>query len=152
MLSADQVAACTGTGTPSASNRFVTEDAFTVGTPFVVKEIVKNSTATLTAAECSNTVISNYGQSAEMTLTLPTATAGLSFIFTVTTTGYAVHLKAGASDKIYLDGVALSDGYKVSCASPSVADAIIFYSFKADASTYDWIAHTQNGTWVNGGA
>jgi hypothetical protein len=87
-----------------------------------------------------------------MTLTLPTAVAGLSFIFTVTTTGYAVHLKAGASDKIYLDGVALSDGYKVSCASPTVGDSIIFYSFKTGASTYDWIAISQSGTWINGGA
>jgi len=152
MLSADQVAACAGTGTPSASNKFVTEDVFTAGTPFVVKEVVKNATATLTVAECSNTIISNYGQSADMTLTLPTAAAGLSFVFTVTTIGHAVNLKAGASDKIYLDGVALSDGYKVSCASPNVGDAIIFYSFKADATSYDWIAHTQTGTWINGGA
>jgi hypothetical protein len=136
MLSTDQVAACAGIGTPSASNKFVAEDEFTVGIP----------------EECSSTIISNYGQSATMTLTFPTASAGLGFVFTVATTGYAIHLKAGSSDKIYLDGVALDDGDKASCSSPAVGDSIIFYSFKTDASTYDWIASSQNGTWIDGGA
>ena len=117
-----------------------------------MSEVVKSSTTTLSATECRNTTISNYGQTAEMTLTLPTADAGLGFIFTVITTGYAIHLKAGSSDKIYLDGVALDDGDKASRSSPAVGDSIVFYSFKTGASTYDWIAFSQNGTWVDGGA
>jgi hypothetical protein len=122
------------------------------GTAIARLEVVKSGTGSLTAAECSNTCISNYGQSAEMTLTLPDAAAGLSFLFTVITTGNAIHLKAGSSNRIYLDGVALNVGNKVSCSSPSVGNCIAFFTFKTGASTYDWIAKTQAGTWVDGGA
>jgi hypothetical protein len=116
-----------------------------------LQEIVKSSTTTLTTTECRNSVISNYGQSAEMILTLPTASSALGFLFTVSTTGYAVHLKAGPSDKIYLDGVALDDGDKVSCSSPEIGDAIALFTFKSGASTYDWTALSQVGIWVDGG-
>jgi len=171
MLTADQIAAATGTGTPSGSNKFVTADylaanriaaqtfpsgafGFTSIQSFPLKagEVIKTATGDLTVAECCNTVISNYGQDAAMTLTLPTAEAGLSFIFIVTTTGYAIHLKAGASDKIYLDGVALDDADKVSCATPAAGNCIAFFTWKSGASTYDWIALTQAGVWADGGA
>ena len=122
------------------------------GTAIAGLEVVKSGTGSLTAAECSDTFISNYGQSAEMTLTLPDAAAGLSFLFTVITTGNAIHLKAGSYNRIYLDGVALNVGNKVSCSSPSAGDCIVFFTFKTGASTYDWIANTQAGTWVDGGA
>jgi len=119
--------------------------------PLKCREVSKTATGDLTVAECCNTVISNYGQDAAMTLTLPTAEAGLSFIFTVTTTGYAIHLKAGANDKVYLDSIALDDGDKVSLATPAVGNAISCMSFKNGASGYDYIMTTISGVWTDGG-
>jgi len=122
----------------------------------VLTEVVPTFTAgavTLTATQCTNTIISNYNQSEASTITLPAATSGLSFIVTVVTTGVgALHVKAGASDKIYLDGVALDDADKVSLATPAAGDCIAFFTWKSGASTYDWIALTQTGVWADGGA
>lgn len=115
-------------------------------------EVVKAATASLTAAECSNTIINNYGQSAASTLTLPVAAAGLGGILVVGTSGYALHLKAGSGDKLYLDGFALDDGDKASNSSPAVGDYITFWSFKTGASAWDWIAKSGDGTWTDGGA
>lgn len=110
------------------------------------------STATLTAAQTSGTVLSNYGQSAEATLTLPAAAEGLGLTFIVTTTGNALHIKAGASDKIYLDGAALDDGDKVSLATPAVGDAVSCLAFRSGESTWDWLCTSIAGAWTDGGA
>ena len=114
--------------------------------------INKAATVALTATECINTVIDNYGQGAAMTLTLPAAAAGYFFIFTVTTVGYAVYLKAGATDKIYLDGTALDDADKVGVAAPVLGDCIQFMTFRTGAATYDWMASSQVGLFVDSGA
>ena len=117
----------------------------------LLTHINKQSTIGLTAVECSNTVLNNYGQTAVNTLTLPTATLGLSFQLVVSTTGYALHIKAGASDKIYLDGTALDDGDKVSVITPSISDSVYFFCFQTGASTCDWFCSSINGYWVDGG-
>lgn len=116
------------------------------------KEIVQATTDTLTAAEMSGTFISNFGQGAANTQTLPTAAAGLNCVFQIFTTGNAFHVKAGATDKIYFDGTALDDADKVSLATPAAGDFITFAAFKTGASTWDWLARTGNGTWTDGGA
>ena len=115
-------------------------------------EVVAASTDTLTAAQVSGTFITNYGQGAANTQTLPAAAAGLNFIFSAITTGNALHIKAGASDLIYLDETALHDGDKVSLATPAAADFITFFTFRSGASTWDWIATSGQGTWTDGGA
>ena len=121
--------------------------------PKIVLEVVQAATDTLTASECSGTTISNYGQSAENTQTLPTAVAGLSGVVEIGTAGAgAFHLKAGATDKIYLDGNPLDDGDKVSLSIPVVADFFSFKTFKTGASTYDWIVRTGQGALLGGGA
>jgi len=183
MLTAGQIAAAAGTGTPGSGNKYVTADTLgshtgltgsnahglgTIatqtassvsitggaisGTAIVNPEVVKTETGSLSAAECSNTLISNYGQGAAMTLTLPTAAAGLSFVFTVITTGNAAHIKAGASDKIYWSGVIMDDGDKLSLATPVAGNCVSLFSFKTGASSYDWQAVDISGTWSDGGA
>ncbi|MFA6927296.1 MAG: hypothetical protein WCQ69_09885, partial [Bacteroidales bacterium] len=68
-----------------------------------LKVVTKAATDTLTAAECRGCVISNYGQAAENTQTLPAAAEGLHGLVVIGTAGAgAFHLKAGAGDKIYL--------------------------------------------------
>ena len=117
------------------------------------KEYIKASTGSLSAKEVTDSIINNYGQSAENTLTLPTAAANMNFIAVISTSGAgAFHIKAGASDKIYLDGTALDDADKASCATPAVGNAIVFFSFKTGASAWDWIAESIQGTWTDGGA
>jgi hypothetical protein len=115
------------------------------------KEINKTATGGLSAAECSNTIITNYGQAAEATLTLPTAAVGMRFTVVIIDGDDNLHIKAGASDKIYLDGVALDDGDKVT-SDTDVGDSIEFWTFKSGASSYDWYAKTLVGTWTDGGA
>lgn len=105
-----------------------------------VAEIVQSATDTLSVQECRNTIINNYGQLAANTQTLPTAESGLSGMVIIGTSGAgALHLKAGANDKIYLDGTALDDADKVSLAAPVVGDYFNFFAFKTGATSYDWV-------------
>lgn len=120
--------------------------------PVLPGEVVKTSTDTLTVAEMTSTIMSNFGQGAAMTLTLPAAAAGLNSIATVFTTGNAIHFKAGPNDKIYLNGVALDDEDKVSNATPAAGDSITIVAFKTGASTWDWLIFVGVGTWIDGGA
>lgn len=117
------------------------------------EEIVQASTDTLTALECMGQVISNYGQAAANTQTLPSASQGLHGRVQIATAGAgAFHLKAGASDKIYLDGVALDDGDKASLASPAVGDWFSFWAFQTGAAAWDWMVASGVGALTDGGA
>lgn len=116
-------------------------------------EIVKASSDTLTVSDVYGTLISNYGQAAENTQTLPTAEEGLNFIAQISTSGAgAFHIKAGPNDKIYLDGTALDDGDKISCTTPAVGDFITAWTFKTGANSWDWMCTSGIGTWIDGGA
>ncbi len=116
-------------------------------------EVIVAATGSLTEVQCSGTSINNYGQSAENTQTLPTASVGLNGVIEISASGVGdFHLKAGASDKIYLDGTALDDGDKASLVTPIVGDFFTFKSFKTGASAYDWIVRTGQGNLVDGGA
>jgi len=114
--------------------------------------VIKTATGNLSAAEVTNTIINNYGQGAETTLTLPAAAAGMNFMLVISTTGNAIHIKAGASDKIYLDGTALDDGDKVSLATPAVANSATFYTIQTGAAAWDWVCQTTLGVFTDGGA
>jgi hypothetical protein len=117
--------------------------------PFVTQA----STDTLTADEVSGTIISNYGQVAANTQTLPTAAEGYNFIAQISTTGAgAFHIKAGPSDYIIFDGTVLDDGDKVSCAAPALGDYITFWTIQTGAAEWQWMASSGNGTWTDGGA
>jgi hypothetical protein len=114
---------------------------------------IKAATGVLTAQECVNTIISNYGQIAENTQTLPAAVAKLKGVVSISTTGAgAFHLKAGAGDKIYLNGTALDDGDKVSLAAPAVGDCFSFWSIQTAAAAYDWCVVSGVGLLTDGGA
>lgn len=113
----------------------------------------ETATDTLTAAQVNGGIVSNYGQGAATTLTLPAAAAGYNFIVVVGTTGNALHIKAGASDKIYLDGVALDDGDKASLATPALGNTLTCFTFQTGASAYDWICTSGGGAaWTDGGS
>lgn len=118
-----------------------------------INHVTKTATGDLSAAEVNGTIISNYGQGAASTLTLPAAAAGYNFIAVVGTAGAgALHIKAGASDKLYLDGVALDDGDKASLATPALGNTLTCFTFQTGASAYDWICTGGGGAAWTGGA
>jgi hypothetical protein len=99
------------------------------------------SSHTLSAAECYGAV---YYVSAAATLTLPAVANGMSLsVFTIG--DVAVSVDPDAADKIWLDGVALDDGDKITNLSEA-GDAVVLTYFSADG----WYAVT-NG-WTDGGA
>lgn len=113
-----------------------------------VNEVIKSSTATLTTAEVTGTIINNYGQSADTTLTLPTAAKGLTFMVVLgTEVAKYFHIKPNANDKIYLNGTAGADGGYVGVSSAKAGNAISFTSFQTGTDTYDWLAVSIAGDW-----
>ncbi len=120
---------------------------------FQPREILCPATGTLSAAQATGTRINNYGQAAANTQTLPPAAADYTILFQMGTTGAgAFNVKAGTGNKIYLDGVALDDGDKVTNAAPAVGDTFACWTFRTGASAWDWICTSGNGTWIDGGA
>ena len=114
-------------------------------------EIIQASSDTLTAAEVRGTIISNYGQGAADNLQgLPTAAEGMNFIAVCGTAQAANYFRfqAGATDKVYLNGVAGADNGSVSIAVPVVGSSIVFYTFQTGAGVYDWGAITVSGLWT----
>lgn len=118
-----------------------------------ISPVTVAATGDLTAAQVNGSLITNYGQGAASTLTLPSAAAGYNFIVVVSTTGNALHIKAGASDKLYLDGTALDDGDKASLNTPALGNTLTCFTFQTGASAYDWICTSGGGSaWADGGA
>ena len=131
----------------------LTGDTMTGPLAAKIKTVTQPTTDTLTVPEVSGTQISNYGQGAENTQTLPAAEEGLNGVVVIGTAGAgALHLKAGGGDKIYLNGVALDDADKASLSTPAVGDYFTFESFKTGASDYDWMVISGQGTLSDGGA
>lgn len=114
-----------------------------------VKEIIKSSTTTLTTAEITGTIINNYGQSADVTLTLPAAAKGLTFmvIFGTQVSKY-FRIQPNASNQIYLNGIGIGNGKYVGVSSVTAGNAISFSSFQTGSSAYNWLAVPISGNWV----
>lgn len=120
-----------------------------LGTNTNKREVVKASTGTFAALDLYNTIINNYGQSTDTTLTLLAAGSGMSFVVVCgTTVAKYFRVKPAAGDKIYLDGVALTDAEYVGLVTAAVGSIIMFYSFQTEAAAYDWIAVPLSGAWA----
>jgi len=114
-----------------------------------VTEVIKTETGTLSAADVTGTILNNYGQTDDVTLTLPTAAAGLTFLCVLgTTVAKYFRLKAGTNDKIYLSGSAGADNEYVGTTSATAGASISFSTFQVDTNAWDWIAVIVSGTWV----
>jgi hypothetical protein len=116
-------------------------------------EIFKTASADspLTAAQCSGTIVSNFGMTdADCIIALPTAAAGLSFLLILPAVrARYFKLQAGTTDKIYLLGAPGSDNAYVGVASGySAGSSCSFFTFTTGASAYDWFAIPIFGTWV----
>lgn len=120
---------------------------------FGISNVTKASTDILTTTQVRGSIVSNYGQTATNTLTLPTAAAGYNFIVVVSTAGAgALNIKAGTNDKLYLDGTALDDADKATLTTPAVGNTLTCFTFQTGASAYDWICTSGGGaSWSDGG-
>jgi hypothetical protein len=115
----------------------------------LLDEDAEPTSDTLTANQCSGGLISNYGQTDNVTHNLPAAAAGYNFtVILGTTVAKYFRLDPAAGDSIYLDGVTTGDGKYVGIASAAVGAAIQFVAFQTGAGAYDWAATTVSGAWA----
>ena len=136
-------------GSTPAAGAFTTLTASTSLTaPF--KEEIESATDNVSAAQCYGSVINNYGQLDNATLTLPAAAVGMHFtVILGTTVAKYFRLDPNANDLIILDGVASTDGKYVGIASAVQGAAIQFIAIQTGASSYDWAAYTASGAWAS---
>jgi len=143
----------TGTG------KLVFDTSPTITTPVVTyQENVKASSASLSAAEVEGSSINNYGQTANMDLTLPAAVAGMKFEVLLGTggnnltptqpnTGKTIRFEPNSTNAIYLNGVSLGWGINVGTPAATKGDRIVFQTFKSGASSYDWAVSDSGLNW-----
>jgi len=131
-----------GAGTGVTSTNFVT--------------IEKSAdTVTLTAIECSDTLITNRGWDGadDQTFTLPDADTvvgkGLKFKFLAVKASAATadtYIDTeGATTKIYLDGVAGTDGHRIWFEEIAIGEGFVCQTATIDGTTYDWFCDSING-------
>jgi len=117
----------------------------------LVDEDAEPASDTLTANQCSGGQISNYGQTDDALIQLPTIAAGYSFTALLgTTVAKYYRIKAATNDKIYLDGVAGADNGYVGVASAAAGNCVQFVSFQTGVGAYDWMAVSVSGPWAAG--
>lgn len=107
------------------------------------------ATANMTRRQAFGGLINNYNQANDTVITLPAIEKGMNFtVILGTTVAKYFRLDPNASDTIYLDGVADSDGHYCGVVSAAAGNAIQFVAFQTGASTYDWFATTISGAWI----
>ena len=129
-----------------------------------VREIAKSADAvTLTAWECTNTLITTTGWDGtdDQTFTLPDADtvvgAGLKFILlpTVTDSTQDLYLDCeGTTTQFYIDGTAVGNGERLWLDNPTIGEAILCYTATLDGSSYDWfcINYAVASAWADKGS
>ena len=134
----------------------------TVGGSSLFETIEKSADAfTLTAAECSGTLVTTRGWDGadDQTGTLPDADtvvgAGLKvkFLMAVTDADNDFYIDTeGSTTKIYLDGTALADGFRIKLENPTIGESIVGHTATLDGTTYDWFFDSINGLWTTAGS
>ncbi|MFA5728508.1 MAG: hypothetical protein WC957_03700 [Candidatus Neomarinimicrobiota bacterium] len=108
-----------------------------------------SSSANLTVAQLSSTVIGNPTQSGNVTHILPAIEAGLGFDAILgLTAAFVFRLDPNANDSIYLDGVSCGDGKYIGLTTVTVGDAISCRAMKTGTSSYDWACYTAKGAFA----
>ena len=115
-------------------------------TPQVVN---KTSSGVLVESECLGTIISNYGQTSDVTLTLPAAFANGSFIVRIdTTVAKYFRLDPNGSEVQMLDGTDLGAGKYIGLTSAAKGAVIKYIALQTSVSSYQWAAYTVVGNWT----
>ena len=115
----------------------------------------------LTAAECSDTLVTTRGWDGadDQTFTLPDADTSvgaglkLKILIAVTDADNSFYIDTeGSTTNIYLDGTAVGDGERVWTEFTTVGESIVCHSATLDGTTYDWFCDSINGTWADKGS
>ena len=113
------------------------------------KIITKSGSGSLSAAECTGTIIHLYGQTLDTTLELPAAFANGNFVFVVdATVDKYVRLDPTGSEVQSLDGTDLTAGYYVGLTTAVKGAVIQYIAIRTGASTYQWAAFTVTSAWT----
>ena len=123
-------------------------------------EKIKTSSTTLTTAEITvaGAMINNYGQTANMDISLPAAAAGMKFEVILGTggnnfnpsipnTGKTVRFEPNGTNTIYLNGVCAGWGINIGTPAATKGDRIVFRAFKSGSSSYDWAVSDSGFNW-----
>jgi hypothetical protein len=107
----------------------------------------------ITSAQCTKTILTNYGQAAsDITVELPACADNLFFMILIETTQAAKYLKfqnGVAGDLMYLNGVAGTAGTTHGIQIyPTFGDEIVFTAIRTGASTYAWNVITGDYVWT----
>jgi hypothetical protein len=110
-----------------------------------------HAAASPTAAQLSNAIVNNYGQTtANVSLTGPTPAAGMNFIMIAGTAQGANYWRyTSNTTNVYLDGSGTAVTY-VGFATPAIGNAISCFSFQTGASSYSLKCTTLSGTSTSG--
>jgi len=133
--------ALAGTDTASAMTPADTKAVLT-------KNVIKSGSAILTADECTGMAITIYGQTDDVTLTLPTAFAGGSFRVQVSADlAKYIRITPNGSEIQSFDGIDLNAGYYVYLSAATKGAMIQYVAIKTGASSWQWCALTITGQW-----
>ncbi|MCK4788128.1 MAG: hypothetical protein KAV87_30575 [Desulfobacteraceae bacterium] len=116
------------------------------------------ASVTLTTAECSNTVITNYGwngTASDQTFTFCTAVANLKTKFLNCVTHATADIYLDPSDNVtqtVLDGTACGDDERVWTDNATKYESITCHTFTEDGTNYDWACDSINGAWLDKGS
>lgn len=134
--------------TQNADNATITGGSLS-GTTIAPKIITKSGSGSLSAAECTGTIIHLYGQTLDTTLELPAAFANGNFVFVVdATVEKYVRLDPTGSEVQSLDGTDLTAGYYVGLTTAVKGAVIQYIAIRTGASTYQWAAFTVTSAWT----
>lgn len=108
-----------------------------------------STSKTLTNVEVTNTIISDVGMTGAVDLQLPTAAAGMNFLLQCGCTDTSLwRIRAGATDKIYLNGVAGADHGYVGLSTHAIGAYLAVWSIQTAAGVWDWNAVVGSGNWL----
>jgi hypothetical protein len=155
-VNASGVAECTATpsGLTSVGATTFTGDLTGKSTGTTASEIDGHATGAITLVNGADNVITNYGQDADCTVTLPAPVSGDRFTAIAgTTVANYWRIKAATNDSIYLiatDGSITKgdDNHYVGVASIAIGNSFSCRAFKTGASAYDWLCGGISGTWT----
>lgn len=134
--------------TQNSDNATITGGSLS-GTTIAPKIITKSGSGSLSAAECTGTIIHLYGQTLDTTLELPAAFANGNFVFVVdATVEKYVRLDPTGSEVQSLDGTDLTAGYYVGLTTAVKGAVIQYIAIRTGASTYQWAAFTVTSAWT----
>ena len=121
-------------------------------------QINLSSSATLLTSQCYDSLITNYGQTGNIVLTLPEAQAGMKFELLLGTggnnltptqpnTGKTIRFEPVSTNTIYLNGVSAGWGINIGTPAATKGDGIVGQTFKSGASSYDWAVSDSGLNW-----